>query len=492
MIQNRKDKVPSAISDGEITIPFSVGRVLALAPLAVLFLIALGIYFSGAVQMLLAERELSEYSEEHDANALKFLNWALAANPNHARAHQKRAELLCRLEQKKGMQGNFAAAHDDIEKAVKLQPQDFSILSTRLDIDHAARNYELEIAECTDAIKVAPWLTAFRENRADTYYITGDRVKERADRETIIEEAGHDPIAYDRRADQYAYLGQLDKAAHDYETAVNEEEKPGLLLSKLATLYENMKQPKQAIGVYSKILELNKKNPDEVFIDEDKALYRRANLYLKTGQYKLALADADELVASDNECPHRRSFRAKILDAISRHDAATADRKAALSQVNGEINKLSVASDAESKASAYEFRGGYYSAEEQWKNALSDYLISVSVKPNAQRYNLCAQMYTKLGDYDHAIEYFSKAIAAQPDGSDLETAYNGTATAHLAQHRPDLAVKDSTNCIMLGTKSAEASHLRAEAYRQLGKKDLAELDENEAIGLEFSPLPDIS
>ncbi|MFN8550976.1 MAG: tetratricopeptide repeat protein [Candidatus Obscuribacterales bacterium] len=53
--------------------------------------------------------------------------------------------------------------------------------------------------------------------------------------------------------------------------------------------------------------------------------------------------------------------------------------------------------------------------------------IALSVKPDANSYNNCAKMYTRLGNYDQIIEYFSKAITAQPDNDDLETAYNGMA-----------------------------------------------------------------
>ncbi len=100
-------------------------------------------------------------------------------------------------------------------------------------------------------------------------------------------------------------------------------------------------------------------------------------------------------------------------------------------------------------------------------------------------------MYTKLGKYDQAIEFFAKACTSESLDEARESAYNAMAEAHLLQNKPQLAVEDCNKAIMLGLKHGEPSYWRAKAYRVLGKNDLAKFDENEALGLEFSPLPDL-
>ncbi|MBS2003107.1 MAG: tetratricopeptide repeat protein [Cyanobacteria bacterium SZAS LIN-5] len=480
---------PTASADGEITLPFSVGTLLAVAPLMVLGLIMLCIYFSGAIQMLLAERELNDY--EHKSRALKYLDWALSVNPSLARAYGKRAQLRLELEQDKGPRADFSAARGDIERALKLIPDDFFFTSTNLDIDHASHDYKKEIADCSNLIQANPNINSNYEQRANAYYITGDTYNERMDRQTLIDRASEDEIDFAARGKQLIFEGRFDEAMRDYESALQKDPSQGNVYDKLARLYENSNLPSDAVATYTKIIEMARRNPDDYQFDADSAHFRRANLYLKLGNYEKALADADALVEYDKDCPHRRAFRAKILDTIGRHSAATADRKLAMERVNSDINRLPNNQDADSKAEAYVFRAGYYEAEEQWSKALSDYKIALSVKPDANSYNNCAKMYTRLGNYDQAIEYFSKAITAQPDNDDLETAYNGMAEAHLAQHKPQLAIEDCTKCIKLGLENAEASHLRARAHRELGHDREAQFDDNEAKGLEFSPLPDI-
>jgi len=491
---------PTASADGEITLPFSVGTLLAVAPLMVLGVIMLCIYFSGAIQMLLAERELNDY--EHKSRAMKYLDWALSVNPSLARAYGKRAQLRLELEQEKGPRADFSEARSDIEHALKFNPDDYEFTWTNVQIDHASHNYQKEIADCSKAIDQSPYLSSYYAQRAEAYYIVGELLFERMDRLTLIEQASRSGLDYsstakqsdpdfDARAEQFVLVGRTDEAIQDYEDALKKDPLEGGLYLKLARLYENSNRPSQAIAVYNKLIEIAGKNSDASLFDTDSAHFRRANLLLKLGNFEKALADADALVTYDNECPHRRAFRARILDTIGRHDAAATDRKIAMDRVNRDINQLPNNQDANSKADAYDFRASYYETEEQWSKALSDYMIAVSVKPDATRYNNCAKMYTKLGKYDQAIDYFSKAIAAQPDNDDLESAYNGLAEVHLEQHKPDLAVLNTTKCIELGLKNAEASHLRARAYRELGKMRDAQCDDDKANGLEFSPLPDI-
>lgn len=498
MSKSNSNTAPTVNADGEITLPFSVGSLLAFAPLMVLGLIMLCIYFSGVIQMLLAERELKDY--EHKSRALKYLDWALSVNPSLARAYGERAQLRLELEKEKGPRADFTGARKDIEQALKFSPNDYMFSWTNIDIDHASRDYEKEIVDCTRSIETSPYLTSTYEKRADAFYITGDLLKERMDRETLIEEASHPAVKYvgnaqreidyEDRAKQFVYVGRTDEAIEDYKNASRKDPDDTDLYLKLARLYENSNRPSQAIAEYNKFIKTAAQS-DDLNSDADSARFRRANLFLKLGNYDRALADANALVDSDKDCPHRRAFRARILDTIGRHSAASADRKLAMARVNNDINLLPNRPDANSKAEAYIFRAGYYEAEEQWSKALGDYTIALSVKPDAAAYNNCAKMCTKLGQYDQAIEYFSKAINAQPDNDDLETAYNGMAEVHLAQHKPELAIEDSTKCIKLGQKNAEASHLRARAYRELGKKQEAQCDDNEANGLEFSPLPDI-
>lgn len=74
-------------------------------------------------------------------------------------------------------------------------------------------------------------------------------------------------------------------------------------------------------------------------------------------------------------------------------------------------------------ASALTSRGHSFGNCGEWRKALGDYLMAASIDPTSERYSQCAQMYTKLGDYDNAINCFARAIITQPEKSDLEITY---------------------------------------------------------------------
>ncbi len=501
MSKNTFSNSPSQLAEKEITLPFTVGKLFAIAPLLILGLIMIGIYFTGIIQLMMANRELREY--DHEAKGIEYLNWALSANPRLAEAYAKRASAKLNLEEQKSFAADYTEARQDIAQAMKLDPKNFDYCEISLKVEHAAHNYRKELEGYARLFELDRYGSTTKYlDRADAYYLTGDFKSERADREKVVDQesenlktAGLYASSMRRsRAEQYRYLNQVDNAIKDYEASVKEDPEQSKLLS-LAYLYEHSGRLSQALNVYNKLIEFESsdKVKQELFSRTDCAHYRRANLYLKLGQNEKALADAEFLRKGElGDCASRIAFRAKVLDLLGRRAEAAAERKAATDSYRVTINELPKDCDAKSKADAYATRADFYENDRQWKNALTDYRVALSVDPNAWRYAECARMYVKLGDYDNAINFFSKGITPQSDARELERAYTGLAEAHLLQHKPALAIEDSTKAIAEnGHVDGEAISWRARAYRQAGKDELAKIDENEALGLEFSPLPDI-
>ncbi|CAN5352729.1 hypothetical protein BH10CYA1_BH10CYA1_17400 [soil metagenome] len=500
MSKNIPGKNPSQIAEKDITLPFSVGKILAIAPLLVVGLIMLGIYFSGLIQLMMANRELREY--EHEAKAIEYLNWALSANPRLADAYAQRASSLLALEKQKTVAADYSAARRDIEQALKIDPKNYQYYKTSLEVEHAAHNYRKELDGYAHLFELDKDSQESKyDDRANLNYLVGDFKNERADRERSVKydtDQLNDrdiSIWLSDRGTQYRYLNQIDKAIRDYETCVKQERDDANLLP-LAYLYEHSGRPSQALNIYNKIIDdvhgKDKTKPQESSLEADSARSRRANLYLKLGENEKALADAEFLRSDEDACVHRKAFRAKILDLLGRRADATAERKAAVETCSENINDMVQNSDAKAKADAYATRADFYESDQQWKNALTDYRVALSIEPNSWRHTECARMYAKLGDYDNAINFFSKAISPQSSDIDLERAYTGLAEVHLLQNKPTLAIEDCNKAIAEnGHVDGEAIAWRAKAYRQAGKNALAEIDENEALGLEFSPLPDI-
>ncbi len=489
-----------------VTLPFTFGKLLAIAPMLIVGLFVCGIYLSGIIQLMLGVRELKE--DGHEAKAIEYFNWALSGNPFLSEAYEQRANTRLKLEKEKGQSADYSAARRDIAEAIKLNPKKLEYYRVSQDIEHNACDYGKELDVCNQLLAVTPDWNHERvlTNRADLQYLVGDFKNERADRESVIKLdtaalQGHSEYhVYDScRGAQYRYLGQVDNAIHDYENCAKTADHYDLI--SLAYLYEHAGRHSKAIDTYSKVIELDKKDPDNKHYEPkdytygDIARFRRANLYFKLGQYEKALADSNYLRKKDSEGTStrlRQVFHTKVLEAMGRKAEAAATRLANLKAFSSDIS--SNQADPESKAGAYSSRGDYYEAAGEWKKALADYSIALSAssEPLSVHYTDCGRMYTKLGDYDKAIAYFSKGLLPKSDRYDAERVYQGLAEAHLLQNKPQLALEDCNKALAQeGHTDGEGSILRAKIYRQLGKNDLAKIDENEALGMEFSPLPDI-
>lgn len=481
-----------------VTLPFSVGKLIAIAPIMIVGSIILGLYFSGIIQFMLGVRELKE--DGHEAKAIEYFNWALSGNPFFAEAYEQRARASLSLEKQKGLRADYSASQRDIDRAIKLNPNKFQYFDDSLEIEHAAQNYHKELERCSQKLAIFEWDSdRSLTKRADVEYLVGDFKNERADRENLIKTYTDDlkslktPSRYhtseSSRGAQYRYLGQVENAIRDFETCAKTPESFDLI--SLGYLYEHSGRYSKAIDAYSKVIEVEKKDTSKFC--SNKAHSRRAQLYFKSGQNEKALADLNYLDTKEADASNvnrRTAFREKVLEAMGRKAQAAALKQHTLQAFNVELNK----NDPEAKSTAYSSRGEYYEAEGEWKKALADYSIalSTSTKPMTLRFTDCARMYTKLGDYDKAIAFFSKGLLPNSDNYDAERVYNGLAEVHLLQHKPELALEDSTKAIAQeGHTDGEASSIRARALRQLGKNDLAKVDENEALGMEFSPSPDI-
>ena len=91
--------------------------------------------------------------------------------------------------------------------------------------------------------------------------------------------------------------------------------------------------------------------------------------------------------------------------------------------------------------------------------------------------------YGEKGEYDLAIEDFTKAIELKPD---YEIAYNNRGAVYRAKGEHDLAIKDCNEAIQLKQDYAEPYSNRGAAYRNKGDYDCAIKDYDMAIKLKPS------
>ncbi len=449
------------------------------------------LYSSGLAQLMIAEWQCED--TRNSPVAIEYLDLAIAANPKLDIAYERRA--LCILE---ADSPDYAAARKDIAEAMRLAPTNTSYLETSVQVEREAENIQNEIAALTSLIEKDPQRA--NENmalRAERYEVVGEVSKAEADRKAIIKnysdliEQGEDFRI--QRAEQYRHLGQMDKAIRDCEMRVSLKEKPEASdFFHLAYLYEHSGRDAEAIGAYSMAM--------GVFGGEyvvDKARQRRAVLYLKLHENAKALADAQALLNYLNTDP-RRSFHAHVLDLMGLKTKAVKERNEAVAELSK--NAKCCGYDKEYEAQLYARRADFYTAGGELKKAMRACATAISLHASTSwPYPEIGSAYIKLGDYDSAIKCFSKAIALNGSESGdryeqklvLANAYTGLAEAYVLKQNPKLAIEYANKTLRLSATQnyAAATYWRAKAYRMLGKNNLAKVDENILLGLEFDVSP---
>ena len=113
--------------------------------------------------------------------------------------------------------------------------------------------------------------------------------------------------------------------------------------------------------------------------------------------------------------------------------------------------------------------------------AIQDYSKAIALKPDlAEAYNNRGNAYREKGDYDRAIQDYTKAIALKPD---LAEAYYNRGVAYGAKGDYDRAIQDYTKAIALKPDDAKAYNNRGVAYGAKGDHDHAIQDYDKAIDL---------
>ncbi|MCK5760919.1 MAG: tetratricopeptide repeat protein [Candidatus Delongbacteria bacterium] len=123
-----------------------------------------------------------------------------------------------------------------------------------------------------------------------------------------------------------------------------------------------------------------------------------------------------------------------------------------------------------------------YSKLKDYDNAINDFTYALSMKPSDPviAYNSRGLAYYKLKQYEKAIDDHTNALKFNPKH---RIAYYNRGLALKKLKRHNEAVKDYSKAIELGLKTAPVYYSRALAYRQLHKKKESSDDFNEYLKL---------
>ena len=126
-------------------------------------------------------------------------------------------------------------------------------------------------------------------------------------------------------------------------------------------------------------------------------------------------------------------------------------------------------------------RGVTYANKGDYDCAIQAFTKAMELNPNlAMAYSNRGGAYRDKGDYDRAIEDCTKAIALNPD---LAMAYNNRGVAYYKKRDYDRAIVDYTKAIELKPGFAEGYYNRGEARLHLGEWENAKLDLTVAVAM---------
>jgi len=128
-------------------------------------------------------------------------------------------------------------------------------------------------------------------------------------------------------------------------------------------------------------------------------------------------------------------------------------------------------------AEAYFARGFMYQATGAFDMAIRDFSQAISFAPkNSGAYLARGFVFQEKGDLDRAIQDYTEAVSLGPE----ESAYLNRGAIYLKSGAIESAIRDFSQAIAINSAYAAAYKNRAIAYRELGKDELALLDEKKA------------
>src|SRR5215510_10868817 len=201
------------------------------------------------------------------------------------------------------------------------------------------------------------------------------------------------------------------------------------------------------------------------------AYYNRARAYVEKRQFDNAIDDFDQAIRLNAINPEAYDGRGAVYWQMRNDDRALADYSRAI-ELDPKLSR------------AYVNRGKVLTAKGRLNEALADYnhVIDPS-STDANAFLGRGVVYSMLRDYDSAFEDFQKALRLNPD---LTEAYIKRGDAFLARGRPgdnELAINEYNQAIRQVTYDPKVYLNRANAYRNIGRRDSAIADYQKALDL---------
>jgi tetratricopeptide (TPR) repeat protein len=250
----------------------------------------------------------------------------------------------------------------------------------------------------------------------------------------------------------YYHLGRAGDALIDFDAVLESEAVPAALYGR-ALAHQLRGRHEEALEAYAALFELE---PDHA-----SAYYNRANLFRDQGASERAIAEYTHALALDDQLADAYNNRGLLLLAAGDHEAARADFDSAIAATGSR--------EARSNRAAMLL-------EQNLADEALDDLEQLATGPEATAADLRnrARARQRSGNLRGALDDYTAALAggAQP----IAELHQERALVYLGLGKAATAIEDLSTAIRHSPDLLSAYRARAQAYYDLGERDLAAAD----------------
>ena len=427
------------------------------------------------------------HQQGRDADAIGFIDQAIAVDGVGAEVHSNRGLILERL-------GRYEQALESCTRAIALKPdypQAFNnrgnVLQTLGRFDDALADYDVAIAQKPDYAEA--W-----NNRGNTLQKMGRHEEAAASYDRALALRPDYPEALNNRGSAYAAMGRHAEAFASYNQAVEKRSAYAEACNNRGNALQEMRRFDEALRSYEQALEVAPQFAE--------AWNNRGNALQELQRYAEALECYDKAISLNGNYAEAYSNRGNALQRLRRQDEALASYDKAIElrpsypeAFNNRANLLKDMKRTDEALSNYdkavELRPDYPEAYANRANLLmemkrhADALKSldqaIALRPNyPDAYNNRGNCLQEMKRHEEALKAYEKAIELRPDFAD---AYNNRGNALQAQNKYSEALAAYDRAIDIRPDFAEAHNNRAITMKEMRRFDACIAAYNRAVEL---------
>ena len=338
--------------------------------------------------------------------------------------------------------------------------------------------------------------------KGEIYTLIQDYVKALNIYNKAIELYPNDPVSYMYRGFLYSnYLQDSDNALNDFNQSIKIDSLYRPSYNHRADIYLSREDYQSALSDYTKAINLQKDNPLRYI--------ERAECYIKLEDFNNAQSDYTSAIDLDSDNPlylnnradfyrvNKEDYNLALADYAMAIEISTDDYQSSVAHNNrgiiyGEqenytlqIEEYTNAIVIYSQAINYSNRADVYKRLENYEKALADYTSAIDLdKENPQRYIARANCYNLNKQHVLALNDYNTLIKLKDDYFWYYYLRAYTKSTYLS--KDEEAIKDFTKSIELDSSYVYNYRDRADAYSELGDKELALTDIKKAIKIKPS------